>query len=876
MSIAHVSPSRWIIFRFLLFALTLSADGVAAQTTVTGDCNVTNATVSAFGRITVNCPGLRPQVLKALEDRLLKLNVSNDGLQRKATELSKKYRRLEEKLRKLPSNNANASKAWQQLDQFNLSAVEKLLSKEGLAAMSENAMQDILGRAIRNRSKGDVGQRQALENLVKLGRSMDGRDFAGLHLAHAQLSGARFERANLKATNFSGVMARGAKFKGASFSWANFENSVFDQANLELTFHAFALGRGSSFVGAQAKNSQWVGADLRGADFSNADLRLANFQFSDLRGAKFRGAKLNLAYFVGSRLDGADFTDAAFETTDVSYSSMAKSQLSSSQISEACTTLPPDRSFSFKLMSTTPTTKYKSGLSFNDEYHQYYVSFPGVHRGLRACPLRKTIPAARLPIAFVVPPQKLSDHLGMRIQSTVLAGGRRTEFRNRATAHIKTIRRMIAARQFLRINKVAPVRLPTVTTRAGPLLEARLTRSGAQIMYAVLKTDGMDKYFDKAAIQNLAGQLAVKDAERWKSSKGRRNSWQESALRDGIKAKHLLVPISWQRISKERPTARRGFIEALMIDSMPLKDLGMPDECVSNPATKCLSQLYVFDPMELEDGDPAFEGERNASVLRSLLDEIRKLMPRQLSLVALVRVDKFDPNGRIFPRYHTEVSKPHKYTQVLELGSKVLRVYGTNSFSFDLSNNFESVRRWHPSKRIAELVDIAHAGEIARTIGAAKKLRCYGTVGVDRIVDISKIKLSRKELEKLAASDRKNIRVRLALSNVKIVADRVYGKNFNGEDCLLSGELTGVFLAGKQGEIIARIPLSVFEKASTLVRKPSHTKTDKRKSFAPLAADHGADFCDLTPREKLIRLLANKKGGGGGGSVTVPSDYPKC
>ncbi|MEN9217610.1 MAG: pentapeptide repeat-containing protein [Gloeomargarita sp. DG_2_bins_126] len=135
---------------------------------------------------------------------------------------------------------------------------------------------------------GGLGREQLVQ------RYMAGeRDFQGLDLIQANLSGVNLSRADLSR---------------AQLMLANLGEAVLEESRLlgaNLT--------GADAIGSYFRNSQMIGAILIGTDLSEADLMGANLGGANLGGANLSGANLHHANLSEAVLIGANLRDCNLE-----------------------------------------------------------------------------------------------------------------------------------------------------------------------------------------------------------------------------------------------------------------------------------------------------------------------------------------------------------------------------------------------------------------------------------------------------------------------------------------------------------------------------------------------------------------------------------
>ncbi|XXT17579.1 toll/interleukin-1 receptor domain-containing protein [Sorangium sp. So ce429] len=121
------------------------------------------------------------------------------------------------------------------------------------------------------------------------------RNFRGVDLAGADLTGAVLNR-----TDFTG-----ATFSRATFFGATLIGATFVRASLVRT----------NFVDATLSDANLSAATLMSANFSGANLSSVNISVTNLSGASFSGTNLSGANLSGAHLSGANFGGAVLRGT---------------------------------------------------------------------------------------------------------------------------------------------------------------------------------------------------------------------------------------------------------------------------------------------------------------------------------------------------------------------------------------------------------------------------------------------------------------------------------------------------------------------------------------------------------------------------------
>lgn len=178
--------------------------------------------------------------------------------------------------------------------------------------------------------------------LTVLGRRPDRREFSGLDLSHADLSGANLEHAKLHRVDFRSSRLTDVNLVGADLTGADLHDVVLVGANLSgAALHHAVLVRAdlrhAILEGARAGDAALGEADLRfasatGADLTQAHLLEARLTGTDLsravlRDAYLHGANLEEAILFAADLSGADLTAAVLGAADLRHASLTGATL---------------------------------------------------------------------------------------------------------------------------------------------------------------------------------------------------------------------------------------------------------------------------------------------------------------------------------------------------------------------------------------------------------------------------------------------------------------------------------------------------------------------------------------------------------------------
>ncbi|MUG96516.1 hypothetical protein F7734_30930 [Scytonema sp. UIC 10036] len=186
------------------------------------------------------------------------------------------------------------------------------------------------------------------------------RDFYGIELCEANLSGAKLSGANLSKADLSVINLSGANLSEANLSYAKLNVARLRGANLKNANLKGAILNVANLIRADLSNAQLKGAsmirsELIRANLSHADLMRTNLKGADLREAALRhavlreanlseatfkdgfltGANLELANLKGADLTRADLSGANFRNAELKQAILTQANLSGANLSGA-------------------------------------------------------------------------------------------------------------------------------------------------------------------------------------------------------------------------------------------------------------------------------------------------------------------------------------------------------------------------------------------------------------------------------------------------------------------------------------------------------------------------------------------------------------
>jgi uncharacterized protein YjbI with pentapeptide repeats len=205
-----------------------------------------------------------------------------------------------------------------------------------------------------------AARNNALQELNRLGESLENIDLSGRSLYGINLKGANLAKANLENANFSG-----AELSGANLREANLININLEEANLNQAFLGKANLPGAKLSKAKLQRANLSGANLtrsrlfstnlsganlsgaslmyinggsilsiglEGTNFSDANLSGANLRSADLKDANLEKAILRSANLIDSNLSATNLNHAMLEGANLDFANLASAQLKSTYL----------------------------------------------------------------------------------------------------------------------------------------------------------------------------------------------------------------------------------------------------------------------------------------------------------------------------------------------------------------------------------------------------------------------------------------------------------------------------------------------------------------------------------------------------------------
>ncbi|MGK7883376.1 MAG: pentapeptide repeat-containing protein [Crocosphaera sp.] len=162
-----------------------------------------------------------------------------------------------------------------------------------------------------------LGRQEALERLVKAGKSLayfnlEDANLEDANLEDAKLYSANLDRANLEYANLDRANLDRAKLYNANLNNANLDRAKLYNANL---------------INANLHNAKLDSANLHNANLYSANLDSANLERANLERAKLSGANFNNANLKDANLDSANLKDANLDFVRLNFANLKDANL---------------------------------------------------------------------------------------------------------------------------------------------------------------------------------------------------------------------------------------------------------------------------------------------------------------------------------------------------------------------------------------------------------------------------------------------------------------------------------------------------------------------------------------------------------------------
>lgn len=175
--------------------------------------------------------------------------------------------------------------------------------------------------------------------------NLSGVKLSGADLSHANLSVVNLSGANLSGANLNHAKLNVARLRGAHLTGANLNNASLNVSNLiradlsRAQLKAASLIRAelirADFNRAELTEANLASADLREATLRHANLRRANLSEAIVRGGVLTGANLEQAYLNGTDLGRCDLSSANCRDAEMKQVNLSRSNLSGANLSGA-------------------------------------------------------------------------------------------------------------------------------------------------------------------------------------------------------------------------------------------------------------------------------------------------------------------------------------------------------------------------------------------------------------------------------------------------------------------------------------------------------------------------------------------------------------
>ncbi len=175
-----------------------------------------------------------------------------------------------------------------------------------------------------------LGRQEALERLVKAGKSLAYFNLEDANLEDANLEDAKLEYANLKYANLDNANLKYANLEYANLKYANLNNAKLYSAKLE-----YANLNNAKLYSAKLYNAKLYSANLEDAKLDNANLKKANLNSANLNSANLEDAKLDSAKLYNAYLDNANLEDANLSGAKLDNANLSGAKLDNANLKYA-------------------------------------------------------------------------------------------------------------------------------------------------------------------------------------------------------------------------------------------------------------------------------------------------------------------------------------------------------------------------------------------------------------------------------------------------------------------------------------------------------------------------------------------------------------
>ncbi len=169
------------------------------------------------------------------------------------------------------------------------------------------------------------GRREALERLIKAGKS----------LAYFNLNNANLNNVNLNDTNLTSANLNNAKLNNVNLDNANLNNAKLNNANLTSANLNNANLNNANLNNANLSDANLNKANLSDANLNKADLTSANLIYANLNKADLNKADLSLAKLIYANLTSANLNNVFLFLANLTSANLTSANLNKADLNGA-------------------------------------------------------------------------------------------------------------------------------------------------------------------------------------------------------------------------------------------------------------------------------------------------------------------------------------------------------------------------------------------------------------------------------------------------------------------------------------------------------------------------------------------------------------
>lgn len=181
------------------------------------------------------------------------------------------------------------------------------------------------------RALGELVEEELRRGSTIAGRDLAGADLSGRQFANADFTGAFLERATLNGANLTGARLSKAVLSGASLLNADLGSTDLTEANL-----GEADCRGARFAGSLLARNNLLGTRMAGASFDQAHLIELQVLQVPMIGATFRSARLDQCCFIQAALDNSVWENANLHRAQFLDLSLSGAGFARARLEQTC------------------------------------------------------------------------------------------------------------------------------------------------------------------------------------------------------------------------------------------------------------------------------------------------------------------------------------------------------------------------------------------------------------------------------------------------------------------------------------------------------------------------------------------------------------